>query len=708
MHSRQMIHKHDGKFKEATDLNTKTLNKITTACQNGDVHILQTVLESIPLKKLGRYLNAMIEGQEIYTYVTPLMIASVHGHNSIVRFLLENYSHHCIVDAQNYSSYYDSDYNYDFEHFNKQTALWLAVRSKHLNVVRTLVSLGKANVNQKADYDYTTSNRTPLYLACFNGQLKMVKYLVENGADLYHTDKNDSTSLMIASHYGHDDIVQYLLSFGDSSSHLLNAVNNKGSTALHEAAGSGKLSTIKLFLEQYHAKIVKDNNGYTPLTIAGINNQQKLLNYFIENKTQYGYTFSEIIDELELIGSYHMINYIGPDPERAYDYLLWAMRLRYKVPKLPFFKNNLPSPIEAYEYCTECRTIKELESIRNNPNRMIIECLMIHERAGVTSNFLDLLDHQAELCGYDLNSINLDSDLGGPEECQLALRLWLHAYHLRIQTQINLNKCVSYLMDCTRIISELINSKRMNEIQFDILMKVLEATENEYLRNKNLELILDVGRENKNFSCSSSEIDETMGNNGDKCLYIILNLLFNAMKILRCNNKKTQERQSIIVQRVKKYIVSDWRTLSDNKTLLHLSLMEHHNSISVGICRRFPSLSIVQLLLSCRASINAIDCHHYTPLHNLASNKFKKLTKKKWDDIKKIFKLLINDGAHLDAIAQGKTPEDCTQHETLKSLFRIYPNQLSLKCLCARMIQKSQLNYMDYVPKALYTFIELH
>ncbi|CAF5155191.1 unnamed protein product, partial [Rotaria sp. Silwood1] len=92
------------------------------------------------------------------------------------------------------------------------------------------------------------------------------------------------------------------------------------------------------------------------------------------------------------------------------------MRLRYKDPKVPILKKNLPFPIEAYGYCTECRTIEELISIRNNPNRMIIECLMIRERVGVTSNFLYLLDHQADLCGYNLYSFGYNTYLRGSEE----------------------------------------------------------------------------------------------------------------------------------------------------------------------------------------------------------------------------------------------------------------------------------------------------
>ncbi len=35
------------------------------------------------------------------------MFASRYGQDSIVGFLLENYSDHCIVDAQNYSSQFD-------------------------------------------------------------------------------------------------------------------------------------------------------------------------------------------------------------------------------------------------------------------------------------------------------------------------------------------------------------------------------------------------------------------------------------------------------------------------------------------------------------------------------------------------------------------------------------------------------------------------
>ena len=538
MHRRQIIYTRSGNFEESTNLIKETLNEITNACTNGDVHLLKTVLNSVPSDQLGHYLNAMIaDKQDFCKYVTPLMIASTHGHDSIVHFLLENYSHYCIVDAQSYFSQYDFDYGIDIEYFNKQTALWLAVKSKSLNVVRILVSLGNANVNQKADDSYLCSKQTPLHLACTKGQLDMVKYLVENGADLYHTDKNNSTSLMIASNRGHQGIVQYLLSLDDISNHLLNAVNKEGSTALHEAAGSGRWNIVKLLLEQYDAKIVKNNHGYTPLTEAGINHREDLVNYFIKNEKQSWFTISEVIDEFELIGSHHVIHryqhqYQQDVFERAYHYLSWAMQLRYKDPKKPILKTNILSPIAAYEYCIECRTIEELISIRNNPNRMIIECLMIRERVGVRSELLDSLDCQAELLGYDPYSIfNYNTYIRGYEECQLALQLWLHAYHLSIKTQIRLDRSVYRLRNCARLMRELIDRKRTKEIPFNILMEVLQATGNEFIRNKNPALILDVEQKNASFPRLLWDFDDITENSGDKYLYIILNLLFVATKV---------------------------------------------------------------------------------------------------------------------------------------------------------------------------------
>ena len=129
MSRRQMIYNSDGDLKEANNLVTGTLDKILKACNNGSVDQFKTILNSLESEQLSRYLNAMINSDiaEHRIYLTPLMIASVHGQDSIVRFLLKNYSDYCIVDAQNYSS--DYDYDYDFYNETNSTLAFITMRT---------------------------------------------------------------------------------------------------------------------------------------------------------------------------------------------------------------------------------------------------------------------------------------------------------------------------------------------------------------------------------------------------------------------------------------------------------------------------------------------------------------------------------------------------------------------------------------------------
>ncbi|UJR18995.1 hypothetical protein I4U23_022125 [Adineta vaga] len=104
--------------------------------------------------------------------------------------------------------------------------------------------------------------------------------------------------------------------------------------------------TIKLLLEEYHAKIAKNNFNCTPLTIVGIWNYDDVIDYYyIENTDKSWFTALEITDD----------------------------------PNKPIVKRNLLPPMEIYDYCKECQTIEELEFIKDNSNRIMIESLIIWE-----------------------------------------------------------------------------------------------------------------------------------------------------------------------------------------------------------------------------------------------------------------------------------------------------------------------------------------
>ncbi|CAF4152299.1 unnamed protein product [Adineta steineri] len=623
----QIIYKNNGNFEEVTDLVNETLREIISACENDNVHQLETVLQSIETIKLDRYLNAMMELYRFPTYLlTPLMFASIHGHSSIVRFLLENYSHYCIVDALNFSS------------------LWLAVQYKHFNVVQILISLGKANINHMAD-ESEGKSWTPLGLACRDGQLEIVKYLIESGANLYNVDQNNSTSLMIACKYENYDVVQYLLSLG----------------------------IIKLLLEEYHAKIIKNN---------------------IES----WYTTSQIIDELELIGCYYLTSNKVDRYSKSYEYFLRAMKLRYKDLNKPILKTNFLPPMEVYDYCIECQTIEELELIKDDPDRIMMQGLMIWERLNITFDFLNQLNTQAL---YYANN----------KEYQRAVQLYTHALYLRIKTQVDLHGYLENLKNCTKIMGKMMEYNKTEEIQFDILIKILELTGNKFLRIKDLRLVKDFHGNKDRFPWPSNEMEPTEVYHIDQCLSIILNLIFIGIEILKYSDEKEQERRRILHQLVQQLIDSDYRTVSDNKTLLHLSLIPYHKDRWLGgisIVTTFPSLLVVKFLLSCRASVNTIDNDHYTPLHDFVLNDYKHFPHLQWIDIENIFKLLIDSGAHLDAIAHGQTPEDCAKKTRFQRLFEAHPIQLYLKCICARLIQKEKIDYINFIPTHLQSFIEMH
>jgi ankyrin repeat protein len=51
---------------------------------------------------------------------------------------------------------------------------------------------------------------SPLYFACFEGHIEVVKLLLKNGANVNTVDKFDQTPLYIACLYGHMEIIKLL------------------------------------------------------------------------------------------------------------------------------------------------------------------------------------------------------------------------------------------------------------------------------------------------------------------------------------------------------------------------------------------------------------------------------------------------------------------------------------------------------------------
>ncbi|CAF3494370.1 unnamed protein product [Rotaria sp. Silwood1] len=222
--------------------------------------------------------------QQHNEYFTLLMLAALNGHDEVVRLLLS----HSPTGIEVEGSVYDSEGNF-VEHI---TALWCALDRGHFEVARTLIDFGEADVNHGPYY--------PLLIdASKKGRLDIVQFLVENGyADVNQTITNDAnkySSLILSAHYGHKNVVAYLLDIGADIEYRTHAEQN---TALTTAAREGHLAIIQLLCWAGASINVKNHNGKTPMMLVAERDAFEAIDFLLE------YIHDETtFDDLELVAS---------------------------------------------------------------------------------------------------------------------------------------------------------------------------------------------------------------------------------------------------------------------------------------------------------------------------------------------------------------------------------------------------------------------
>jgi ankyrin repeat protein len=176
----------------------------------------------------------------------------------------------------------NSDFNKKYNFFNQQETEFIPIFFSPFFFLTTekLKSLfnkkekkGFNNINQKYFGGWT-----PLMMAVITDRLDLVKFLVENGADIETTNEVNLTALTIASEKGHLDIVKYLVKNGAD----LNKEGKYGYSALMFAT-EGHLEIIK-YLVKNGADINKeDKNGYSALIFASAEGRLEIVKYLVEN-----------------------------------------------------------------------------------------------------------------------------------------------------------------------------------------------------------------------------------------------------------------------------------------------------------------------------------------------------------------------------------------------------------------------------------------
>ncbi|RAQ49483.1 ankyrin [Aspergillus flavus] len=139
-----------------------------------------------------------------------------------------------------------------------QTLLSDAAKMGWQIVVKWLIENG-AELESKNIY-----GRTPLSLAARSGYEAVCKLLLEGGAELESKDIYEQTPLSYAAGNGYEAVSKLLLKNGAE----VNSQDSIGSTPLTQAAGNGYEAVSKLLLENGAEVNSQDSTGSTPLTHA--------------------------------------------------------------------------------------------------------------------------------------------------------------------------------------------------------------------------------------------------------------------------------------------------------------------------------------------------------------------------------------------------------------------------------------------------------
>ncbi|XP_038626406.1 ankyrin repeat and SAM domain-containing protein 6 isoform X2 [Tachyglossus aculeatus] len=253
-----------------------------------------------------------------------LTMASRGGHVSVVKLLLETGA---LVDGHDPSSG-GAARDGGPPGPPDVTALMTAAQHGHEAVVRLLVDWGA-----DANYSAGTMGWTPLMLAALHGRVSVAQLLVDKGADPDHVDVLDKTPFEIALDFKQKDMVDYLDSLttirpktdeekrrpdifhalkmgnfqlvkeiADEDANQVNIINADGASPLMFAAVTGQLTLVQLLVER-DADIDKQDNvhGWTALMQATYHGNKEVVTYLLNQgadvslRAKNGYTAFDLV-----------------------------------------------------------------------------------------------------------------------------------------------------------------------------------------------------------------------------------------------------------------------------------------------------------------------------------------------------------------------------------------------------------------------------
>uniref|UniRef100_A0A674D1B3 Euchromatic histone-lysine N-methyltransferase 2 n=1 Tax=Salmo trutta TaxID=8032 RepID=A0A674D1B3_SALTR len=172
---------------------------------------------------------------------TPLLEAIVNNHVEVTRYLVQSGAcvYHTVKDGY--------------------TGLHHAAKLGSLDIVTLLLETGQVDINAQ-----DSGGWTPIIWAAEHKHIKVIRALLNRGADVTLKDKEMNACLHWASFAGCVTIAEMVLNAGCP----LTSVNMHGDTPLHIASREGFLDCVTLFLSRGADIDIMNREGDTPLSLA--------------------------------------------------------------------------------------------------------------------------------------------------------------------------------------------------------------------------------------------------------------------------------------------------------------------------------------------------------------------------------------------------------------------------------------------------------
>lgn len=619
------------------------LHDILNHVKNNTVDELVKIRKDERLLKLfqERLLEGRVSGDR-----SPLVVAVLNDSFEAFKYLLENYE---VNLEQETSAVIEGGYPVE-----GATPLWTASTLGRLKLVRLLVDRG-------AQIEHTTDSRsTPLRGAAFDGHCEVCEFLIERGADIDKPNQVGQSPLTIAAAMKKTDCVELLIKKGANVNHR----GHNGDTPLHVCVESGAVKIAQILVKA-GAKNNPNEVGFTPSILACCYGHDKVMEFLdsqFKLKPKEGYDCYCLLAAKEVLGN---------DEIKAKDWMKKAVNIRLQFPAV---FTSLPLADKIYDNLQEPATMQDVERITQDETNMFfvssIYCERILGRIHPTTAFY----------------IRISGDMALSEErWEKCIELWHrsldfdHAARMAYELQITED-----LMFSTRGFCIMSKKGFRPPVEPHFRWGIKE---------------FKLAHESK-----ISEIEVVC------CLSRMLAAWMKVMNMIEDAKQKEEELAKINTA------FKDLLKVTKNlKVPLIMAFLQNLPDNSSGASRditnaNLPFYLVLAKMLDLGMSLQCEDAAGNFPLH--LAVQFKE------DSSLECVKTLVEYGCHVDAVNyNGETALDMAikecgnpdvQADIIAELKRAMCQCTSLQCLASKTILASSIEFANVLPRTLVQYVSWH